>query len=139
MSTQEPSTSKNRLCECGSKIKFKHCCMKRKIPIEYKTGQLDSSDKVAQCIVKLKTEYLNYKIIDITDKLTDDSYKLFQIANYNDSTIMIAEKTPTNSSVFSTRVDSTLSDIMVMYHGSFRTFPFEYLDRVFNSVCAMIK
>jgi hypothetical protein len=139
MSGQEQSTSKNRPCDCGSKIKFKHCCMKKKIPSEFKTGQLDSSEKVAHCIIKLKTKYPNHKIIDITDKLNDNTYKPFQIANYYDSTIMIAEKTPSNSSVFSTRVDSAQSDVMVMYHGSFRTFPFEYLDRVFDSVCAMIK
>jgi hypothetical protein len=52
---------------------------------------------------------------------------------------MVAEKTDTNTNVFETRTESSLSNIMVMYHGSFRTFPFDYLDRVFVSVCDMIK
>jgi hypothetical protein len=87
----------------------------------------------------LQDRFPNHKIIDITCKLTDSSYKPFQIANYYEPTIMLAEKTDSNAAVFATRTDSALSNIMVMYHGSFRTFPFDYLDRVFVSVCDMIK
>ena len=54
--------------------------------------EINSSEQVAECIVKLKTRFLNHRIIDITEKLTETSYKPFQIANYNDPTIMIAEK-----------------------------------------------
>ena len=141
VSSATPKDPKNQICQCGSKKKAKHCCLKglQQIPLEYKSGQENSSEQVAECIIKLKTRFLNHRIIDITEKLTETSYKPFQIANYNDPTIMIAEKTESNTQVFTTRTESTQSNIIVMYHGSYRTFPFDYFDKVFESVCAMIK
>jgi len=141
MSTATPKDPKNLPCECGSKKKAKHCCLKNlpQIPSIYKTGQEISSEKVMDCISLLMEKYPSHKIIDITNGLKDSTYKPYQIANYTDQVIMVAEKTEANASVFSTRVDSTKSDIMVMYHGSFRTFPHEYLEHVIDSVCAMIK
>jgi hypothetical protein len=140
MSTATPKDPKNLPCECGSKKKAKQCCMKNlpSIPSIYKTGQEVSSKKVMDCISILKEKYPSHKIIDITDGLNNSTYKPYQIANYTDPVIMVAEKTETNASVFSTRVDSFKSDIMVMYHGAFRTFPYEYLERMIDSVCAMI-
>jgi len=135
---------KNLPCKCGSKKKAKQCCLKgvsvSPIPSDFKTNQTEESTKqVIHCIEVLQAKFPNHKIIDITTKLTEQTYKPFQIANYYDQTIMIAEKTELNSSVFETRTDSSLSNIMIMYHGSFRTFPFDYLDKVFISICEMIK
>jgi hypothetical protein len=141
MSIATPKYPKNLPCECGSKKKAKQCCMKnlQPIPSIYKTGQEVSSEKILNCIAMLKEKYPSHKIIDITDRLNNSTYKAYQIANYTDPVIMIAEKTETNTDVFNTRVDSSISDIMVMYHGAFRTFPHEYLERVFTSICTMIK
>jgi hypothetical protein len=138
---QTPKDPKNLPCECGSKLKAKKCCLKgcTSISSEYTLGQEESSSNIIECIKMLQTKFPNHKIIDITSKLTYNYYKQFQIANYYNSTIMVAEKTDTNTNVFETRTESSLSNIMVMYHGSFRTFPFDYLDRVFVSVCDMIK
>jgi hypothetical protein len=141
MSTATPKDPKNLPCECGSKKKAKQCCMKNLPPIPsiYKNGQEVSSEKVMDCIALLQEKFPSYKIIDITDNLSNSTYKPYQIANYTDPVIMVAEKTEKNSDVFATRVDSAKSDIMVMYHGAFRTFPHEYLERVIDSVCAMIR
>jgi len=141
MSKATPKDPKNLLCECGSRKKAKHCCLKNLPPIPsiYKTGQEKSSEKVMNCIALLKERYPSHKIIDITDGLSNSTYKPYQIANYTDPVIMVAEKTESNAAVFATRVDSEKSNMMVLYHGAFRTFPHEYLDRVFDSVCAMIK
>ncbi len=141
MSTATLKDPKNSPCECGSKKKAKHCCMKNlpAIPSIYKTGQEESSENVKDCMDLLQEKFPSHKIINITDKLSNSTYKPFQIANYTDQTIMVAEKTQSNAAVFATRVDSEKSDMMVMYHGSFRTFPHEYLERVIDSVCAMIK
>jgi len=144
MSTATPKDPKNLPCECGSKKKAKHCCLKNlpsipPIPSIYKTGQEISSEKILNCITMLKDKYPSHKIIDITDRLNNSTYKPYQIANFTDQVIMVAEKTDSNASVFTTRVESSVSDIMIMYHGAFRTFPYDYLDRVFSSVCAMIK
>jgi hypothetical protein len=140
MSTETQKEPKNLLCECGSKKKAKNCCLKNLPPIPsiYKTGQEVSSEKVMNCITLLQSKYPTHKIINITDGLKDSTYKLYQIANFKEQVIMVAEKTETNADVFNTRVESTKSDIMVMYHGSFRTFPHEYLERVIESICAMI-
>ncbi len=141
--TTTPKDPKNMPCECGSNKLAKKCCMKKNkcdpIPSIYKTGQEESSEKVLDCIALLMKRFPSHKIIDITDKLSSSTYKPFQIANYTDPVIMVAEKTESNESVFSTRSESNLSNMMVMYHGSFRTFPHEYLERVIDSVCAMIK
>lgn len=139
-SLETPKDDKNKPCSCGSKKKAKNCCMKELKNQEiYKFGQEDSSEMVSTCIIKLKERFINHRIIDITDLLNNNTYRPYQVANYYDNTIMVAEKKPCNEEVFKTRVDSELSNIMVMYHGSYRTFRFDYLDRVFESVCDMIK
>jgi hypothetical protein len=132
-----PKDPKNLQCECGSKKKAKHCCMKN-LPAIYKTTQEKSSENVMDCMALLMEKFPSHKIIDITDRLNNLTYKPFQIANYTEPIIMVAEKTEANATVFSTRVDSAKSDMMVLYHGAFRTFPHEYLERVIDSVCAMI-
>lgn len=137
-------TSKNAPCTCGSKLKAKHCCLTNKrlasIPAAYTTGQLTSSEKVMECIRRLQKEFPTHRILDITDALNEDTYKPFQIANFREKTIMIAEKTEGNAGVFATRVDSLLSDILVMYHGSYRSFAFGNIDvgMIFETVCDMI-
>ncbi len=141
MSTATPKDPKNMPCECGSKLKAKKCCMKNLPPIPsiYRSGQEESSENVMDCIALLQEKYPSHKIIDITNGLNNSTYKPYQLANYTDPVIMVAEKTLLNAAVFATRVDSEKSDMMVMYHGAFRTFPHEYLERVIDSVCVMIK
>jgi uncharacterized protein YcgI (DUF1989 family) len=137
---QTPKNPENELCLCGSNKKVKKCCFKNLNKDIYSIGQDEkSSDKVYECINKLKIKYPDYNIIDITLKLTDLTYKPYQIANFKSKTIMIAEKIEKNKEVFLTRCDSQLSDIIIMNHGAFKTFSFLNFDRVFNNICLMIK
>ena len=136
---QTPKEPKNMPCECGSKKKAKHCCMKGTSAVNtYSTGQTDSSEQIIECMNMFKENFPEHRVIDITSKLSDITYKPYQLANFNSPVIMLAEKTVSNSSVFESRVNSPLSNIMVLYHGSYRTFEFSTLQSVFSSVCEMI-
>ena len=86
-----------------------------------------------------KEHFPGHNMIDITIGLKDATYRSYQLANIQSPVIMFAQKTEQNNSVFASRVDSPLSDIMVLYHGSFRTFQYSTLENVFSSVCNMIK
>ena len=128
MSIATPKYPKNLPCECGSKKKAKQCCMKnlQLIPSIYKTGQEVSSEKILNCIAMLKEKYPSHKIIDITDRLNNSTYKAYQIANYTDPVIMIAEKIESNKPFFESKCGSS-NDIIVMFRGSYRTFEFNNL------------
>ncbi len=136
---ETPKDPKNMPCVCGSKKKAKHCCLKGLSSTYYKSGQDESSQQVMECKDILAEAYPNHSIIDITSKLTDATYRTFQTQNYYTPVIMIAEKTETNKSVFEPRVNSPLSNMMVLYHGSYRTFAFDDLNEVLKSICDMIK
>ena len=85
-----------------------------------------------------KIMYENHIIIDISNDLTDSNYKKYQIKNYHEKVIMLAEKNSTNEKVFETRVRDNTSDIMIMYKGSYRTLPFDDLGDLMKSICEMI-
>jgi hypothetical protein len=90
----------------------------------------------------LKLQLLgSYNIIDITDDLSDEnSYRDYQLYNMNENTIMIAEKTFKSEVVFFSRVDANPNtNIIIMYKGSYRTFPYDKFLLMLNSIIIFIK
>ena len=144
----------NEPCPCGSGRKYKKCCIgeqqiigkngsviiigNSKKESKFSTGQATSSDKVLDIMEKLQKKYPNHRIIDITDDLNVGNYKQYQIKNYSSNIIMVAEKIPSNLGVFAERINMDESDILVMYHGSFRSFPAQYYENVASQLLSMI-
>ena len=128
---------RNDICNCGSNKKYKKCC-EGKAEEKYIKGQLTSSEKIQTTIDAFKIMYENHKVIDVSNDLTELNYKKYQLKNYNEKIIMLAEKNSTNEKVFETRVRGNTSDIIVMYKGSYRTLPFDDLGDLIKSVCEMI-
>ena len=87
----------------------------------------------------LKLQFVNNHFIDITDDLNDDTYKEYQIKNFNTNTVMIAERNQNNSLVFLTRVDNDNSNIMLMHKGAYRTFNNNDIEKVIYSLKSFIK
>lgn len=139
--TTKIKLGRNDVCNCGSGKKFKKCCdgkEKEKEEEKYKKGQLTSSEKIRTTMEAFKIMYENHMIIDISNDLTDSNYKKYQIKNYHEKVIMLAEKNSTNEKVFETRARDDTSDIMIMYKGSYRTLPFDDLGDLMKSICEMI-
>lgn len=128
---------RNDKCNCKSGKKFKNCCGNGNYD-KYTMGQKISSEQITTCIEALKNSYPNYKIIDISDDLTESTYRKYQVKNYESNVIMLAEKNTINTVVFAERINSIDSNIMVMYRGSYRTFAFDDFENVIESVCDMI-
>ncbi len=80
-----------------------------------------------------------YRIIDITNILNPETYVEYQKANYYTNIVMVAERTVSNESVFTPRSNSSKSNIMVMYQGSYRTFDYGLANLVMDSVVEIIK
>jgi hypothetical protein len=125
---------RNDLCHCGSGKKFKKCCINVEPVTKFNTGQEISSDKINIVKQRLQSDFPNHKVIDISDDLYDGNYKEYQLKNFSKNIIMVAEKNGFNSSVFAERVNNYQSDIIVMYNGSYRTFPFDNFEIVYNSI-----
>lgn len=130
---------RNDKCNCGSGIKFKKCCEPKTRETKFTTGQPYSSQKIIELVKVLQNEYPKFRFIDISDDLTDENYREYQIRNYNTNIVMVAEKKLKNSLVFVEREDSTANDIIVMHRGSYRTFISQNLARVLDSLSTMIK
>ena len=124
----------NDKCPCMSGLKYKKCCFLQKKENKYDMGQKESSEKILSCIKFLQEKFPINRFIDISDDLNDDTYKDYQLKNYNSNTVMIAEKKDCNNLVFLTRVDNNKSDIMVMHRGSYRTFNYKDLEYIADSI-----
>jgi hypothetical protein len=133
-----PKIKPNDICSCMSGLKYKKCCAKNIKPTKYETGQLLSSKVIKDCIDYLQIKFPNNRFIDITEDLTEDSYKEYQIKNYNTNITMIAEKTNNNNTVFLTRVDKDTSNIILMHRGAYRTFNNMDIDRIIDSLKSFI-
>lgn len=120
----------NNKCPCGSGLKFKFCCSKRKIQEQDEQDKLlsdgheISSDQIQEVKDELQEMYQDHKVIDITNILNPDSYKPIQIRNYKEKTIMIAERKDHSEEVFSTRGPKQVN-MIIMYRGAFQCFEFQ--------------
>ena len=136
----------NDQCSCLSGKKYKKCCfineynIKQEEELKYLNGQTQSSDKIKFCMNYYKKMFDKHKIIDITDNINLDNYKTYQLRNYTNKTIMLAEKTEKNNDFFivkSNEINAT-SDIIFMYKGVYRIIPardiLKYDDDIINII-----
>ena len=130
----------NEPCTCGSGIKYKKCCANKATNVltKYDTGQTTSSDIIKACLTVLSNRYDKAKFIDVTDDLTELTYKEYQLKNFSNSIVMIAERTELNADVFATRIDNESSNIILFHKGSYRTFSHKNVERVLESVKNLI-
>jgi hypothetical protein len=106
---------------------------------KYSIGQEKSSDMIKDVMKLIQEKYPSHRIIDITNVLNPDSYVEYQKANYFTNIVMVAERTESNEQVFVPRSNSEKSNIMVMSQGSFRTFNYDLVNLVIDSVVEIIK
>lgn len=138
-----PKPQRNEKCPCGSDKKYKQCCLKkdedkRIAEIDkYSKGQEEYSENLRMFADYLLEEYKDHKVINISSLLTEDNYRVFQVKNYEEKVIMIAEKNEVNKGVFGTR--GMDNDIIVMYRGSYRTFKINEMMNVLDSIDKMIQ
>lgn len=111
---------RNELCKCNSGKKYKKCCELNKVN-KYVTGQITISDKLKPIIEYLQSLNPNLIYINITDDLTVQTYREYQLKNINTNIVMIAEKTDDNQVVFFDKEESSDTDILLLYHGGFRS------------------
>jgi hypothetical protein len=106
---------------------------------KYSIGQENSSVMIKDVIKLIQEKHPTHRIIDITNILDPDTYVEYQKANYFTNIVMVAERTESNQQVFVPRSNSEKSNIMVMSQGSFRTFNYELMNLVIDSVVEIIK
>ncbi len=129
---------RNDKCICGSGKKYKKCCLPYTLESKYNTGQPDCSDLLLPILMRLKEELPHHVVINITDDLTVDTYREYQIRNMRGNVVMLAEKTEQNEEVFRTRILHTDSNIILMYHGAYRTFSSDTFEQVFQSLVSFL-
>ena len=142
-----PKINRNDPCKCGSGKKYKVCCLQSDYEEKnkYLFGQHTHTEKVADVISRLQQALANSpdtkqkKFIDITLDLRESNYRNYQIKNYTNDIVMIAEKTLESEDVFLTRVDSSQNDIILMYKGSYRTFQYSMFSLLINNLVNYIK
>ena len=136
---------RNDVCHCNSNKKYKKCCLtkdeldKQKEIELYMNGQQNElSVKMEICKNHYNEKYKELQIIIISDYLVSEPiYKKYQTIHYSNNTLMIAEKNDINKPFFESKCGSS-TDILVMFRGSFRTFEFNNLLNVEESIDKMI-
>jgi hypothetical protein len=94
---------------------------KNETAASYVNGHELSSDNVKMVYDYLTEEYPDHKVIDVTNILTEESYKPLQMKNYTANIIMVAERNESNEAVFSTRAPEAVN-LMVLYRGAYQCF-----------------
>ena len=118
---------RNDKCLCGSGKKYKVCCLdkveqhKKELTESYVNGHALSSDNVNMVHEYMTMEYPDHKVIDVSNILTEESYRPMQTKNYTSNIIMMAERNESNESVFATRAPSNIN-LMVLYRGAYQCF-----------------
>ena len=136
----------NELCHCSSNKKYKKCCFfkdgakKQKEYDKFIKGQHDEpSIKMEICKNHYQEKYDDFEIIIISNYLASyPIYKKYQTIHYSTKVIMIAEKNDSNKPFFESKCGIT-NDIIVMFRGSYRTYEFNNLLNVYESVDKMIQ
>lgn len=130
---------RNDKCHCGSLKKYKMCCI-YKTKNKYIDGQLLHTVNIDNIIQTLKPYIPDYTIIDITDDLTEETYRDYQLHNMNDKIVMVAEKTIKSELVFLSRVNNIPNtNMIIMYKGAYRTYPYDKFLLMLNSIIIFIK
>ncbi len=112
---------RNDKCTCGSGKKYKKCC-ELNLTNAYCISDSEMSDTLKNIIEYLQKLNPRLNYINITNQLTVDTYRDYQIKNINTNIVMIAEKTHNNQLVFFDKEESSDIDILLMYHGGYRSF-----------------
>jgi len=135
-----PKIKPNEQCPCNSGLKYKKCCVNKdtNIKTKYEIGQANSSEMMNICLGYLRDKYKHSVFIDVTDDISEDNYKEYQLKNFNNNIVMLAEKTDNNKNVFATRIDKEESNIIIFHKGHFRTFYNKNVERVLESIKNLI-
>lgn len=134
---------RNDKCPCGSKKKYKICCIvkdeniKKQQQDQLDEGHIISSENIKDCQECLLELYPTHKIIDISNILTSQNYTIYQKRHYYNKIIMLAERNENNNEVFKSRGPDNVN-IMVLHQGSYRCFDFNDLDLALDEIVAMI-
>lgn len=136
----------NDKCSCGSNLKYKKCCSVKKqlqqkmIDTMCTEGHAVNSSDVQKAVDMLKEMLPKHKIIDVSGYLATYTYEQFQIYNFRNKTVMIAERCETSEDVFKQRApDSSSMNMMILYKGAYRVFESEKTASYLDSVCSMIE
>ncbi len=134
---------RNDKCPCGSKRKYKVCCLtkveeeKQRQASLFDDGHEVSSEKVQMVRDYLLEEYSNHKVIDISNILNDDNYRTIQTKHYMSTVIMVAERNEGNESIFTSRGPHNVN-LMVLYRGAYQCFEDVDFDAAKDKVTNMI-
>ena len=129
---------RNDKCICGSGKKYKACCLDNPDSAKYIQGH-ELSEKINTIKRLFEPKHPNHVFIDVTKYIKDDeTYRAYQLHNIQSNIVMLAERTPENESVFSTRIQDPEADVMFMYHGSYRTVYHGRIDYFAKSISNMI-
>lgn len=122
---------RNDICHCGSKKKYKKCCLSK-----------DEAEKLANYVDKSKwfeeghelteeaqdmhdfftLEYPDFKIIDVSKVITGKgTYKTLLERHYFTNTVMLAIRNEINDKIFQDKGDHS-TNWMVMFKGAHQVF-----------------
>ena len=137
-------TGRNDICPCNSGKKYKKCCentdMQKKANEneKYSKGQPESSEILSDIKALILEDYEDHKAIDVTNDISIENYKTYQVRNYSEKIIMLAERTEKNSDFFTMKAGKVDDDFIVMYRGSYRIFNQNEFLSVYESIQKMI-
>lgn len=146
----------NEPCPCKSGKKYKVCCKGKDTTIDsngntvklcghsYESVAIENTDtcpEVREIMNDLQMRYPAAKLVDVTKLITSEkAYRALQLRRISSNWIMVAERTIENETVFKSRIaetDAEDTNIMVLYHGHFRTFAEEDYMQIVASLNSM--
>lgn len=111
----------NNKCYCGSDKKYKKCCFLEDERKRQEENTYVESESMVESLAILRENFPQYNFKNVSNKLTNNSYKLMQIQHMKDNVCLVAEKYKPNERVFNDRDRNKDDyDLLLMYHGAYR-------------------
>lgn len=111
----------NEPCHCDSGKKYKKCCFLKDEAKKAEENAYEESEMMADSLSILQRNFPKVTFKNVSDKLTNNTYKQLQIQHIKQNTCLVAERTKKSEKVFSDRdPEEEEYDLLLMYHGAYR-------------------
>ena len=134
-----PKVGRNSQCPCGSGKKYKKCCLQKDI-VDKANMFITGHETTSETLNEVK-EYISHindevnEVIDITNKLSRDTYANFQTKNRETSRVMVAENVMRNNKI---SFGNSTPFIMVLFKGFYFNFDYANFEEVKPALERMI-
>ncbi len=118
---REVKVGRNDKCPCGSRRKYKLCCLESDLQKRHDELSYEESEEMETSLELLRHKFPDITFVNVSETLNANTYRTLQIRYNKTKTCLVAERFVGNERVFKTRDPKGDGyDLMLMYNLAYR-------------------